>query len=132
MLYMMGGGRITRVHGPFVADKEVEEVVAQLKSQGAPEYLSAVTIDADAESAEGGDGGLSTAAKNRTTSTTRPSPSSSATARPRPATSSAALASATTRLPRSSRRWSRKRRRPANHPGKRDILVPEDEEAAFR
>ena len=39
MLYMMGGGRITRVHGPFVSDKEVEEVVAHLKAQGAPEYL---------------------------------------------------------------------------------------------
>jgi S-DNA-T family DNA segregation ATPase FtsK/SpoIIIE len=57
MLYMAGGGRITRVHGPFVSDKEVEEVVAHLKSQGAPEYLTAVTVDLDAES-EGGDAPL--------------------------------------------------------------------------
>ena len=39
MLYMAGGGRMTRVHGPFVFDKEVEQVVARLKAQGAPEYL---------------------------------------------------------------------------------------------
>ncbi|MCC0055460.1 MAG: DNA translocase FtsK 4TM domain-containing protein [Rhodobiaceae bacterium] len=43
MLYMMGGGRITRVHGPFVSDDEVEDVVAHLKAQGAPEYLEAIT-----------------------------------------------------------------------------------------
>jgi len=36
MLYMAGGGRISRVHGPFVADGEVEKVVAHLKTQGAP------------------------------------------------------------------------------------------------
>jgi DNA segregation ATPase FtsK/SpoIIIE, S-DNA-T family len=45
MLYMAGGGRISRVHGPFVADDEVEKVVRHLKSQGAPEYLEAVTAD---------------------------------------------------------------------------------------
>ncbi len=54
MLYMAGGGRITRVHGPFVSDKEVEEVVAHLKSQGSPEYLTAVTVDLDAEGGEDG------------------------------------------------------------------------------
>jgi S-DNA-T family DNA segregation ATPase FtsK/SpoIIIE len=43
MLYMAGGGRISRVHGPFVSDDEVEKVVRHLKSQGAPEYLEAVT-----------------------------------------------------------------------------------------
>jgi S-DNA-T family DNA segregation ATPase FtsK/SpoIIIE len=45
MLYMAGGGRIIRVHGPFVSDGEVEKVVAHLKSQGAPEYLDAITVD---------------------------------------------------------------------------------------
>ncbi len=39
MLYMQGGGRISRVHGPFVSDVEVEKVVAHLKMQGQPEYL---------------------------------------------------------------------------------------------
>ncbi|MEH6951926.1 DNA translocase FtsK 4TM domain-containing protein [Nitrobacter sp. NHB1] len=45
MLYMAGGGRISRVHGPFVSDEEVEKVVRHLKTQGAPEYLEAVTAD---------------------------------------------------------------------------------------
>lgn len=40
MLHMAGGGRITRVHGPFVSDKEVERVVSALKKQGKPEYLT--------------------------------------------------------------------------------------------
>ncbi|ALV26843.1 DNA translocase FtsK [Pannonibacter phragmitetus] len=43
MLYMAGGGRIQRVHGPFVADDEVEQIVAHLKLQGTPQYLEAVT-----------------------------------------------------------------------------------------
>ncbi|SEQ53726.1 DNA segregation ATPase FtsK/SpoIIIE, S-DNA-T family [Faunimonas pinastri] len=43
MLYMAGGGRIQRVHGPFVSDEEVEEIVAHLKSQGMPDYLDAIT-----------------------------------------------------------------------------------------
>ncbi len=43
MLYMAGGGRVTRVHGPYVGDEEVEKAVAFLKSQGRPEYLDAVT-----------------------------------------------------------------------------------------
>ncbi|MEO6396209.1 MAG: DNA translocase FtsK, partial [Devosia sp.] len=47
MLYMAGGGRIRRLHGPFVADKEVELVVAHLKSQGAPDYLDSITADED-------------------------------------------------------------------------------------
>ncbi len=47
MLHMMGGGRISRVHGPFVSDEEVEKVVAHLKTQGRPEYLGTVTEDAD-------------------------------------------------------------------------------------
>ncbi|WP_455479314.1 DNA translocase FtsK 4TM domain-containing protein [Bartonella sp. B23] len=43
MLFMMGGGRIQRVHGPFVADDEVEQVVAHLKAQGIPNYLETIT-----------------------------------------------------------------------------------------
>ncbi|MBX9847150.1 MAG: DNA translocase FtsK, partial [Xanthobacteraceae bacterium] len=49
MLYMAGGGRISRVHGPFCSDDEVEKVVRHLKSQGAPQYLEAVTTDDEAE-----------------------------------------------------------------------------------
>ena len=45
MLYMAGGGRISRVHGPFVSDEEVEKIVRHLKAQGQPEYLEAVTAE---------------------------------------------------------------------------------------
>jgi S-DNA-T family DNA segregation ATPase FtsK/SpoIIIE len=54
MLYMAGGGRIQRVHGPFVSDDEVEKVVAHLKLQGAPEYLDAITADDDEDDEGGG------------------------------------------------------------------------------
>ncbi len=47
MLYMAGGGRIQRVHGPFVSDGEVERVVSHLKLQGVPQYLDAITADDD-------------------------------------------------------------------------------------
>jgi DNA segregation ATPase FtsK/SpoIIIE, S-DNA-T family len=47
MLYMMAGGRIRRVHGPFVSDREVEDVVKFLKTQGTPDYLEAVTEEPD-------------------------------------------------------------------------------------
>ncbi|MDP6344990.1 MAG: FtsK/SpoIIIE domain-containing protein, partial [Alphaproteobacteria bacterium] len=56
MLYMAGGGRIIRVHGPFVSDEEVEDVVRHLKRQGRPEYLDAVTEDI--EPGDGADLGL--------------------------------------------------------------------------
>ncbi|RWD82930.1 MAG: DNA translocase FtsK [Mesorhizobium sp.] len=49
MLHMAGGGRIARVHGPFVSDLEVEHVVAHLKAQGRPEYLDTVTAGEEAE-----------------------------------------------------------------------------------
>ncbi|RST88360.1 DNA translocase FtsK [Aquibium carbonis] len=62
MLYMAGGGRIQRVHGPFVSDDEVEKVVGHLKLQGVPEYLDAITEDDEDEDDEpsgkgGGSGG---------------------------------------------------------------------------
>lgn len=56
MLYMAAGGRITRVHGPFVSDKEVEEVVSHLKAQGEPSYLEDITEGDLFGDGEGGDG----------------------------------------------------------------------------
>ena len=43
MLFLRGGGRLTRIHGPFVSDEEVREVVAYLRTQGAPDYLDSIT-----------------------------------------------------------------------------------------
>jgi S-DNA-T family DNA segregation ATPase FtsK/SpoIIIE len=63
MLYMEGGGRIRRVHGPFVSDEEVEAIVKFLKAQGEPQYLDAITEEPDEpeegsllEGEEGGSG----------------------------------------------------------------------------
>ncbi|MDE0984001.1 MAG: DNA translocase FtsK [Yoonia sp.] len=42
MLYMAGGGKISRIHGPFCSDEEVEEIVNFLKGYGPPEYMSGV------------------------------------------------------------------------------------------
>jgi S-DNA-T family DNA segregation ATPase FtsK/SpoIIIE len=53
MLYMAGGGRITRVHGPFVADNEVEAIVNYLKSQGSPDYVEEVTDEETGGGTEG-------------------------------------------------------------------------------
>src|SRR3546814_3009326 len=47
MLYMAGGGRITRVHGPFVSDQEVEQAVAHLKAKGEPAYNDPLVEDED-------------------------------------------------------------------------------------
>ena len=59
MLYMAGGGRITRLHGPFVDDKEVEDVCRHLKAQAEPDYLDLITDDPDGDSdnAIGDEGG---------------------------------------------------------------------------
>jgi S-DNA-T family DNA segregation ATPase FtsK/SpoIIIE len=54
MLYMAAGGRITRVHGPFVSDGEVEKVVAHLKSLGVPDYLHAITEEDEVEGEDDG------------------------------------------------------------------------------
>jgi S-DNA-T family DNA segregation ATPase FtsK/SpoIIIE len=54
MLFMAGGGRITRVHGPFVSDREVEEVVTFLRSQGEPSYVEDVTEQDDDDAGGGG------------------------------------------------------------------------------
>jgi S-DNA-T family DNA segregation ATPase FtsK/SpoIIIE len=60
---MEGGGRVRRVHGPFVSDREVEKVVRFLKKQGKPEYLDAITESPDGEDYSllpgGGSGGNS-------------------------------------------------------------------------
>ncbi|MEP2439157.1 MAG: FtsK/SpoIIIE domain-containing protein, partial [Roseibium sp.] len=60
MLFMAGGGRIQRVHGPFVSDDEVEHIVSHLKVQGTPQYLEAVTEEdepSDSPYDGGGSGG---------------------------------------------------------------------------
>jgi S-DNA-T family DNA segregation ATPase FtsK/SpoIIIE len=57
MLYMAGGGRITRLHGPFVSDGEVEAVAKFLRDQGQPSYLDEVTAGGDDDDEAGGEAG---------------------------------------------------------------------------
>ncbi len=56
MLYMAGGGRVTRLHGPFVSDGEVEAVARYLRGQGEPQYLEDVTAVLESEDLDGGGG----------------------------------------------------------------------------
>jgi S-DNA-T family DNA segregation ATPase FtsK/SpoIIIE len=58
MLHMAGGGRISRVHGPFVSDHEVEEIVAFLRAQGEPAYVEEVTETEDEDGDIGAAAGL--------------------------------------------------------------------------
>jgi DNA segregation ATPase FtsK/SpoIIIE, S-DNA-T family len=53
MLYMAGGGRISRLHGPFVSDGEVEAIVKHLKAQGQPDYVDAVTEEPEEDFGDG-------------------------------------------------------------------------------
>jgi len=56
MLFANGAGRTMRVHGPFVADEEVERIAAYLRDQGAPGYVAGIT-EASGAGAEEGAGG---------------------------------------------------------------------------
>ena len=53
MLFMEGGGRVTRVHGPFMEDQEVEKVTSFLRTQGEPEYDDLVTAEVEETPAAG-------------------------------------------------------------------------------
>ncbi len=53
MLYMAGGAKITRCHGPFCSDEEVEEIVNHLKAYGPPEYVGGVQDGPADEKADG-------------------------------------------------------------------------------
>lgn len=64
MLYMMGGGRIVRTHGPFVSDREVEEVVSFLRAQGEPLYVDEVT-ESEEDAPAGGAGGAAAGENER-------------------------------------------------------------------
>ncbi len=130
MLYMAGGGRIQRVHGPFVSEEEVDAVVAHLKAQGAPDYLYSITVDEDADPdadplAGGGeeshdlyDRAVNVVLRDRKASTSY--------IQRRLQIGYNRAASIIERMEKEGVVG------PANHAGKRDILVGEDEDAAFR
>jgi len=53
MLYMAAGGRISRIHGPYVGDADVEKVVQFLKSQSPPTYIEDITVDTSGSETDG-------------------------------------------------------------------------------
>ncbi|WP_026480285.1 DNA translocase FtsK [Ahrensia sp. 13_GOM-1096m] len=131
MLYMAGGGRIQRVHGPFVSDEEVEEIVKHLKLQGVPQYLEAVTEDDDEDDGDSGSGGGNSAGGMGDSE----DPYDQAVAvvlRDRKASTSYIQRRLGIGYNRAASLIERMEDEgvigPANHAGKRDILVPSEEE----
>ncbi len=133
MLYMAGGGRVSRVHGPFVSDEEVEKVVRHLKTQGQPEYLEAVTAEEPVEGEDGavfdstgmgGDGGGDLFAQ-----------AVAVVKRDRKASTSYIQRRLQIGYNRAASLMERMELEgivgPANHAGKREILVDQEEESPF-
>jgi S-DNA-T family DNA segregation ATPase FtsK/SpoIIIE len=129
MLYMAGGGRISRVHGPFVSDEEVEKVVRHLKTQGTPEYLEAVTAEDETEedgavfdaTGMGGGGGEGDLFAQAVQIVKRDRKASTSYIQRRLQIGYNRAASLMERMEEEGIVG------PANHAGKREILVPEEE-----
>ncbi len=132
MLFMQGGGRIQRVHGPFVTDDEVEDVVRFLKEQGTPEYLDAITADEDEidasnyEEMGGGDAESTDLYDKAAAIVLRDRKVSTSYIQRRLSIGYNRAASIIERMEKEGLVG------PANHAGKREILVGEAEEEGFR
>ncbi len=128
MLYMAGGGRITRVHGPFVDDAEVEDVVNHLKTQGIPQYLEAVTE----ESEEDEGGGETTSAGGDSSSDDPYDQAVAIVLHDRKASTSYIQRRLSVGYNRAASLIERMEQEglisAANHAGKREILVPAEDE----
>ncbi|MDB5555112.1 MAG: translocase FtsK [Rhizobium sp.] len=135
MLYMAGGGRIQRVHGPFVSDLEVEEVVAFLKSQGSPQYLDAITAEDD-EDGEGGDYAGPAGTSNLSDSEDPYDQAVAVVLRDGKASTSYIQRRLGIGYNRAASIIERMEKEglvgPANHAGKREILVPTEEDILAR
>jgi S-DNA-T family DNA segregation ATPase FtsK/SpoIIIE len=136
MLYMAGGGRIQRVHGPFVSDVEVEEIVAFLKTQGAPQYLDAITADEDDDDGEGGGGGGPAGTSNLADSEDPYDQAVAVVLRDGKASTSYIQRRLGIGYNRAASIIERMEKEgivgPANHAGKREILVPTEDDILAR
>lgn len=130
MLYMAGGGRITRVHGPFVDDQEVEDVVNHLKAQGVPQYLEAVTEESEEDAEEGGGSGGATG--NMSSSDDPYDRAVAIVLNDRKASTSYIQRRLSVGYNKAASLIERMEQEglisPANHAGKREILVPAEDE----
>jgi S-DNA-T family DNA segregation ATPase FtsK/SpoIIIE len=131
MLYMAGGGRIQRVHGPFVADDEVEKIVQHLKRQGAPQYLDAITADSGEDEGGDGEGGAVPGFDGMSESNDLYDQAVAVVLRDRKASTSYVQRRLQIGYNRAASLIERMEKEglvgPANHAGKRDILVGGDE-----
>jgi len=124
MLYMAGGGRITRLHGPFVSDGEVEAVAKFLRDQGIPNYLDEVTAGGDEEQEEAiegafaGEGGANDLYDHAVAVVTRDRKASTSYIQRRLQIGYNRAASLMERMEKEGVVG------PANHAGKREILAP--------
>ncbi|MDB5455176.1 MAG: cell division protein FtsK [Caulobacter sp.] len=124
MLYMAGGGRITRLHGPFVSDGEVEAVARFLRDQGTPNYLDEVTAGGDEEQEEviegafAGEGGANDLYDHAVAVVTRDRKASTSYIQRRLQIGYNRAASLMERMEKEGVVGA------ANHAGKRDILAP--------
>ncbi|MFD0916608.1 DNA translocase FtsK 4TM domain-containing protein [Pseudahrensia aquimaris] len=131
MLYMAGGGRITRVHGPFVDDPEVEAIVNHLKAQGVPQYLEGITEE-DEEDEGGSEGGGGGAAGGLGDSDDPYDQAVAIVLRDRKASTSYIQRRLSVGYNKAASLIERMEQEgvisPANHAGKREILVPAEDE----
>ena len=128
MLYMAGGGRIQRVHGAFVADEEVEQIVSHLKMQGTPDYLEAVTEETDSDS--GGGSGSDSGGSESSDAETLYDKAVDIVIRDRKASTSYIQRRLSIGYNRAATLIEQMEQdgviSPANHAGKREVLVPEE------
>jgi S-DNA-T family DNA segregation ATPase FtsK/SpoIIIE len=136
MLYMAGGGRIQRVHGPFVSDTEVEDVVAFLKTQGSPQYLDAITADDDDGEGETGRGSGPAGTSNLSDSDDPYDQAVAVVLQDGKASTSYIQRRLGIGYNRAASIIERMEKEgivgPANHAGKREILVPTEEDILAR
>lgn len=128
LLYMAGGGRITRVHGPFVSDHEVEAIVEYLREQGEPNYLDEVTEPAeDDDNTFTGGGAPGSVGGNTTGENALYDQAVAIVARDRKASTSYLQRCLTIGYNRAAKLIEQMEREgvvsPANHVGKREVLV---------
>ena len=134
MLHMAGGGRIERVHGPFVSDEEVEGIVGHLKLQGVPDYLDAITQDDEEDEAAeaGGSAGGGGAAGDMGESDDPYDQAVAVVLRDRKVSTSYIQRRLGIGYNRAASLIERMEQEgvigPANHAGKREILVPAEDE----
>lgn len=131
MLFMEGGGKLTRVHGPFVSEDEIARVVDFLRAQGEPAYIEDVTeaVETDAEPAPSGIAGASDKEKSLFDQAV------AVVARDRKASTSYIQRSLNIGYNKAANLIERMEREgiitPANHVGKREILVRDAREDEY-